>query len=210
MGNKLSLAKREKRERSSSRSSLFKGERRDGASQASTDLSHGPSASRDVVGSARQEPPEQAPLTPNVQLVTDWCNAFEEHDLELVKKLTKDDCTFDFAETEMTMLVGDFIATIAMLYSSFPDLHFTWSSIEAYGCGRVIVKNYKGRGHHTGAPFGFEPFDPIAAKGTFVEDEPIELDLLIQDGKVAHCVTKAFGALVGPPGYYIKLGGVLF
>lgn len=212
MGNKLSLAKkREKKESSSSMPRLFKG-KRDGASQASTEISHGSSSdTKDVIHLVRHEPVEQqAPMTPNVQLITDWVNAFDEHNLEKVKERTKEDCTVDFAESEMNMLASDFFAATAMLYASFPDLHFTWSSIEACGPDRVIVKTYQASGHHTGAPFGFEPFDPIAPKGTFVEDEPMELNLLIQDGKVAHCITKAFGALVGPPGYYVKLGGVLF
>ena len=72
------------------------------------------------------------------------------------------------------------------------------------------MEDYYGKGTHTGEPFAFGPYPPLPPKGVQVQDEPIQLTLTVTQGKIAKCEVVAHGNQVGPPGFYSKLGGILF
>jgi hypothetical protein len=83
-----------------------------------------------------------------------------------------------------------------------------WDSIEEIAPGKVKVTNFVGRGTHTGAPYGFGPFPPIPATGIVVEEDPCHLYISVKNGKMTKFVIDTYcGDLVGPPGYYQKIGG---
>ena len=89
-----------------------------------------------------------------------------------------------------------------------------WDSVkEVRGKPNLVhVKNYYGRGTHTGKPFAFGPYPPIEPKGVVVQDEPIQLYLTIDEetSRIIHCDVQANGNMCGPPGFYTQIGGIIF
>jgi hypothetical protein len=65
------------------------------------------------------------------------------------------------------------------------------------------MENYVGGGHHNG-PYSFGNEAVLYPSGAYVEDEPIELTLYIEHGKVKRMVADSKGGIVGPPGFYFK------
>ena len=136
-----------------------------------------------------------------------------------MKKLTADHCDFLFVDSDCEMPAYEFYTAVKETTESFPDLHFHWKSMSIKGINGpeskhpgtvVVIKNYYGIGTHTGKPYGFGPYPPIAATGKRIRDQKIEFTFVVRDGKISHAIIDAFGQVVGPPGFYTKLGGLIF
>ena len=137
-----------------------------------------------------------------------WCEATSYHRGDIVRKFTRNDavCVFKGGETAMSFPV--FIATCEALWASFPDNKVSWESVKEIRPGVVLIKDYRAAGTHTGAPYSFGPYKPIPATGKYVEEDPCQLTLHIKKGKVSKFqIDVRDGDLVGPPGYYQKIGG---
>ena len=156
--------------------------------------------------------PETAPEA--LKVVREWVRHKDEHNLDKMRELTADKCFFTFVDSETEMPAREFFGSVGETYASFPDLHFFWRVMEVKdmqaGVTTVVVKDYHGIGKHTGTPYGFGPFPPIDPTGTVVKDENIEFTFTVKEGKITDATIDAFGGLVGPPGFYTKIGGVLF
>ena len=85
----------------------------------------------------------------------------------------------------------------------------SWEATRSIGdVDIVVIKDYYGIGRHTGVSYGFSPFEAIDATGT-VKDKNIEFTFLVQNGKSIIATIDACGKIVGPPGFYTKIGGLI-
>ena len=82
---------------------------------------------------------------------------------------------------------------------------------------KIVVQDYYGIGKHTGDPYFFGPYEPIEAKGIEVRDEDIEFTFTLTRNKsstssykISDAKIDAHGKVVGPPGFYTKIGGLIF
>jgi hypothetical protein len=149
--------------------------------------------------------------TKNTRFVKErWCDAMNRKDVAAIRKFANANSVCCYKGAETGMLLPDFLEAVIMIFESFPDNKMIWDSIEEISPGVVVVTNFQGKGTHTGKPFSFGPFPPIAATGIRVEEDPCHLTINIENNKMTLFVIDTYcGDLVGPPGYYNKIGGVL-
>jgi hypothetical protein len=150
--------------------------------------------------------------------VREWIRHKDAHDVEKMAELTADNCCFTFIDSETEMPAREFYQAMKDIYASFPDLHFFWRSMKVQGTNSstsrnpgtvVVIKDYYGIGKHTGAPYFFGPYPPVETSYLTVQDAIIELTFTVRDGKIANVTIYAFGEVVGPPGFYTKIGGLI-
>jgi hypothetical protein len=114
-----------------------------------------------------------------------------------------------FVDSDSEMLGEEFFEEVARIRRSFPDLRFTWSKFKEVSPGVVTTSFLQAEGTHIGAPYGFGPYPPIAARGVKVKDPPIKGTVTIKDGKVVKWFVDGHGQMCGPPLFYTKIGGIL-
>ena len=155
--------------------------------------------------------PKDAPE--DLRVVREWIHRKNMHDVDGMKELTHPNCDFCFVDSESEMPAREFYEVKKLIYGSFPDLHFFWKSMKIGGTNSfgtdIVIEDYYGIGTHTGRPFGFGPYDPIPPTGLTVQDEYIEFTITVKDGKITRATIDAFGQMVGPPGFYTKIGGLI-
>ncbi|KAL7565495.1 hypothetical protein ACA910_012233 [Epithemia clementina (nom. ined.)] len=134
---------------------------------------------------------------------------FRKHDVDAALAMTMDGFMINWIDSGMDMLGKDFHESTKIAFASMPDFKFHYSSITSIDEERVVISNLYAYGTHTGAPFSFGPYPPLEAKGAKFQDAPIELTATFRNGKIAHSVCDAKGEMVGPPGMYEQLGGIL-
>jgi hypothetical protein len=149
--------------------------------------------------------------TKNARFVKEkFCEAMNRQDVTTIRKFAGADsiCCYKGAETGMQL--PHFLEAVIMIFECFPDNVMVWDSIEETSPGVVVVTNFQGKGTHTGKPFSFGQFPPIAATGIRVEEDPCHLTINVEKNKMTMFVIDTYcGDLVGPPGYYHKIGGNL-
>ena len=147
----------------------------------------------------------------NVELVrSKWCEAMNRQDVATIRKFASPDSICMYKGATAGMKLPEFLEAVIMIFDSFPDNKMVWDSIEEVQPGEVVVKNFQGRGTHTGKPFGFGPFRALPAKGVVVAEDPCHLTITVVKGKMVKFVIDTYcGDLVGPPGYYQKIGGIM-
>jgi len=164
--------------------------------------------------------PSNAPA--ELRVVREWVKLKDRHDSKGMMELTDmDNCVFTFVDSEASMLAEEFYGAMNDICESFPDLHFFWESMKVVdndcqdskfleGTAKVLITNYYGVGTHTGKPYHFGPYPPVEPQGAVVRDENIQVSLWIQGGtSIVRVDIHAFGKLVGPPGFYTKIGGLI-
>ena len=160
--------------------------------------------------------PKNAPEA--LRVVREWIQYKDEHNMEKMKELIHEKCFFTFSDSETEMPSREFIEACSDCFDSFPDLHFFWKSMKIQGINSntsrypgtvVVIKDYYGIGKHTGTPYSFGPYPPVEPTGTTVRDENIEFTFTVRDGKIVNATIYAFGEVVGPPGFYTKVGGMI-
>ncbi|KAL7580567.1 hypothetical protein ACA910_003689 [Epithemia clementina (nom. ined.)] len=157
----------------------------------------------------RQAADSIALTLPNEKAVFAWVRAIERHDIDAVIAMTDNNCQFNFVDSGMEMLATHFYESLSIVFASLPDMRFHYKTIKSIDDNRVLVDKFFGYGTHTGAPYSFGPYPPIEAKGAKFRDPPVEMTLTIKDGKITHFVCDAKGTVVGPPGIYEQLGGII-
>ena len=153
--------------------------------------------------------------SPELRVVREWIRCKDQQDVDKMKELTADDCFFTFVDSETEMPAREFFGAMQDIYASFPDLHFFWESMSIKGQDKdgsvlVAIQDYYGIGKHTGAPYFFGPYPPVPTSNKTVRDENIEFTFTVKNGKITNATIDAFGMVVGPPGFYTKIGGVVF
>jgi ketosteroid isomerase-like protein len=153
-----------------------------------------------------------------LKVIRDFIRHKDEHNLEKMRELTAEDCLFTFINAETEMPAREFYEAMKDIYASFPNLHFFWKSMKIKGVQGpesrhpgtvVVIEDYYGLGKHTGKPYFFGPYPPVDPAGMEVRDDDIEFTITVQDGKITNATIDAFGKMVGPPGFYSKIGGVI-
>jgi hypothetical protein len=150
--------------------------------------------------------------TKNVRFVKEkFCEAMNRQDVATIRKFASPGSIFCYKGAETGMLLRDFLEAVIKIFESFPDNVMVWDSIEETSPGVVVVTNFQGKGTHTGKPFSFGQFPSIAATGIKVEEDPCHLTITVEHNKkMSMFVVDTYcGDLVGPPGYYNKIGGDL-
>ena len=167
----------------------------------------------------RKDAPVPAECPLDLKTVSDFIGFMNEHNLEEMKKLTSDKCDFWFIDSECEMPAREFYVTQHDLNQSFPDLHYHWKSMSIKGVNGpaskhpgtvVVVKRFFGVGAHTGKPYGFGPYPLVETTGKKCWDSNMDCTFVVQDGKICHVMVDAFGEVVGPPGFYTQIGGMIF
>lgn len=163
----------------------------------------------------RQNEPIPDDARSEIKLIRQFLYDKDARNFDGMEAVTDDSCTFYFIDADTDMLPRHFYESVSGTFDSFPNLHFFWRYMKISGvdpetgCTIVKVKDYYGEGRHTGTPYTFEPFPDIPATGINVRDANIELQFLVKNDKVAKMIIDADGQLVGPPGFYTKIGGVI-
>lgn len=97
-----------------------------------------------------------------------------------------------------------------LVYISFPDACVGFDEIKQVDKGVVRVINNAVRGTHTGPPYAFGLFPPIPTSGLSVYEDPCDLIMHISNGKIVEVeLDMTSGRLVGPLGFYVRIGGRL-
>lgn len=143
-------------------------------------------------------------------VVDAWTRLWAVQDIEGAKALATADCPVHFVHAEADMLFSDFCDNMTDLIKSFPDYTFTWGDIVEKEPGVVHLYDCRSKITHTAAPCSFGGYEPIEAKGTVVEDHIPHIKYHIKDGKVAKMDLHAEGKVVGLPGVYLAIGGMIF
>jgi predicted ester cyclase len=147
--------------------------------------------------------------TKNARLIEEkFCEPMTRQDVAAIRKISGPNSTCCFKGAETGMLLDEFLEAVILMFASFPDNKFEWDSVEEISPGVVFVTNFHGSGTHTGKPFSFGQFPPIAATGIRVEEDPCNVTYTIAHNKITKILIDVIsGDLVGPPGYYHKIGG---
>ena len=155
--------------------------------------------------------PEDAPE--ELKALREFIRYKDTHNFEKMIELTDERCFCNFVDSETEMPAYEFIAAFKDKCTSFPDLRFYWKSMKIHERSSdgvaIIIEDYYGIGTHTGPAYGFGPYEPVPTTGITVRDEPIEVTFTVKDGKITNAVVDAFGKIVGPPGFYTKIGGLI-
>ena len=155
--------------------------------------------------------PEGAPE--ELKVVREWIHKKNMHDVDGMAEMCHPDTNFCFVDSETFITLQEWNEIKKLIYGSFPDLHFFWKCIRVAGTSQwgvdIVLEDYYGIGTHTGKPFGFGPYEPIPPTGLTVQDEYIEFTISVKDGKISRACIDAFGQMVGPPGFYTKIGGMI-
>ena len=132
-----------------------------------------------------------------------------------MERLTDENCVFNFVDAEAEMRARDFHEAMEDTFASFPNIHFFWKYMRITGIDPktqstiVEVGDYFGVGKHEGKPYAFGPYEAIPATGITIRDKKILFTFFVKDGKIRKATVDAFGDIVGPPGFYTKIGGVI-
>eukprot|EP00523_Entomoneis_sp_CCMP467_P010116 CAMPEP_0168729800 /NCGR_PEP_ID=MMETSP0724-20121128/6401_1 /TAXON_ID=265536 /ORGANISM="Amphiprora sp., Strain CCMP467" /LENGTH=261 /DNA_ID=CAMNT_0008776717 /DNA_START=81 /DNA_END=869 /DNA_ORIENTATION=+ len=168
-----------------------------------------------VVSIAMNDPvPDDAPEA--LRLVREFIRYKDTHDISKMKEyLNMDRCDVMFHDSDTEFPVHEYLEACKNVFDSFPDMHYYWKKMSVLkpepDVGTwVVVEDYYGIGTHTGAPFSFGPYEPIPATAIKAKDDFIEHGFLVNhDGLISKSYVKAFGKIVGPPGFYQKIGGLI-
>ena len=145
-----------------------------------------------------------------IRVIKEWTVRWAAQDLKGAQALASPDCSIYFKDAEADMLFSDFVDNMGSLMESFPDYTFTWGDIIETEPGEVHLYDYQSTLTHTGKPYSFGGYDPIEAKGTVVKDHIPHIIYKVQGGIVTNMEILAEGKIVGLPGIYLAIGGVIF
>jgi hypothetical protein len=137
-----------------------------------------------------------------------WCRAILNREMDKARSVVAPDCIWNFKDAEASLKFSEMMEACLLIAASFPDLKVYWDAVQEIAPNVVMVKSFRGTGTHTGAPFFFGPFPPISATGIYVEEDPCHMTFTIRNGKYINVEADCYsGDLVGPPGFYHKIGG---
>jgi hypothetical protein len=149
-----------------------------------------------------------------IKVVQEWAKLFNADQFEQSKHYTTDNCLFQFGEPKTTNLALEFNweewkEMLHNVANSFPDFKFRYTHVRHVN-GVIILQGWRFSGTHTKAPFGFGPFEPIPAKGKYLENDPEESYFYFQPNKHEHFSKVSIytmGDMTGPQGLYTQIGG---
>ncbi len=122
-----------------------------------------------------------------------------------------EDCEVSFKDQELGL--AGFGEEAVKIWKAFPDFHLTCPhgfQVEKDDKGQLycITRKCVPNGHHTGAPYGFGPYEPIPPTNKYVKNAPETFHMYVNgDGKVYRVVIYAEGEMTGPAGIYQQIGG---
>ena len=142
----------------------------------------------------------------NVRLGKEFLDAMNKHDMERLTNLFHPDASVEMVEG--TKMDGTtFLNSLQDIYYSFPDFAVTLPPAELQKDGSVIFRGIVGSGTHTGAPYGFGPFEPIPAAGKKFRNDEESIQIHFRESKIVRYVFLSIGMYSGPHGVYTQLGG---
>lgn len=109
------------------------------------------------------------------------------------------------------MLADEFFDETDGLVKAFPDFELSIADedITETKPGVVVVEKAVAQGTHTGSPYGFGPYPPIAATGIRCKNDPERLEFHFdEEGKITKMVVTPSGMKTGPQGFYESIGGI--
>ena len=143
--------------------------------------------------------------------VEGFIEALNRVDVPRMRQLFEVDAEVIFEDTFMS--VAEYFEEMLRLYPAFPDLSFTWQSVQAMGDDddQAILKGLRAQGTHT-RPYGFGPYPEIEATHVVCKNDPEDVIVWVNptNGKIRKAVFVPKGELTGPPGFYTQIGGLIF
>jgi hypothetical protein len=116
-------------------------------------------------------PPVQRTLTPNEKVAVATIDRLNAH--ESIVSLFHPKSAVFFPDAKMT--VQGYQQEQDIVNRSFPDfrLNYDMDCLQEQADGvTVTVRNVRGQGTHSGAPYSFGPFPPIPARGVVCQNDP--------------------------------------
>ena len=108
------------------------------------------------------------------------------------------------------MVPSDMAEEIEKSAKSFPDAHFDFLETKVLD-SKTLVLRVQYKGTHTGAPYGFGPYEAVPAKGVSVKNDPERVTLTFADnGLLLSGRVEPEGKLTGWHGVYEQIGGIIF
>lgn len=150
--------------------------------------------------------------TENCRLVQkNWYDALNRRNIRAVRKFVARDAQVFYLGTEIVVPLHVAIDGCVKICESFPDSCIWFDEIEEIENGIVKVSHSQSRGRHTGAPYAYGAFPPVPTSGLSIEEDPFDLLIHLSRGKVTKMeVDRKNGPFVGPPGFYMRIGGKVF
>ena len=166
---------------------------------------------------SKSSPPEAAPVagTANkddehdahfVDVAKKFFNSITAGDVGGMKQWCHEQCVMHFLDIEM--VPADMAEEVMKAYAAFPDAYFDFLEESLVEPNMVKLK-LRWTGTHTGAPYGFGPYEPVPAKGTRVVNDPERVTLTFQDGLIRKCHVVPDGPNTGWHGVYQAIGGLI-
>lgn len=151
------------------------------------------------------------PPTKNESIIIEWSKRWSNQEMKGARAMTTPDCKIHFVDAEADMLFSDFCDNMDALIASFPDYTYTWGEVVEKEPGVVHLFDYDSTITHTGAPYSFGGYEPIEAKGTVVHDHIPHIIIKVnEEGIIYSMELNAEGKVVGLPGIYLAIGGIIF
>jgi len=166
-----------------------------------------------LVAKPEMAKPVKKTTTRNERLIEKhWCKPLigPKHDIDAIIRFCAPASLCFFKGADSGFPLGGFVESCRDYQRAFPDATVSWDSITEIEPGVIFIKNFKGKGTHTGGPFSYASLPPIDVTGIHVEEDPCQLTIHVKRGKMTKMIIDIKeGDLVGPPGYYFKIGGKL-
>ena len=176
------------------------------SSKDKTDSKKKPAKRQNSNVSAQGE--EYSKLLAAVQKFMDFANA---RDADRMLSIAADNCRVLFREQDLSF--EEYLDEARKIFVAFPDFQVKYKSIkvekdQSTGAVCCVVRGCIPQGKHTGAPYGFGPYDPIPATGKYVKnaEETFYFDVN-SEGKLTRLFIVADGEMTGPAGLYMQIGG---
>lgn len=116
----------------------------------------------------------------------------------------------DVVFTDAHMTIEEYTEEMKRACQAFPDLSFTWQSVEAIGTDQAVVRGLRAQGTHKG-PYGFGPYPTIEPTHIVCKNDPEEVTVWVSPhGQIRKALFVPKGQLTGPPGFYTQIGGIIF
>ena len=144
-----------------------------------------------------------------IKIAKTFYDAIADADMTKLESVTHKDCRMLFPDMEI--IPANIAEETIKLAKAFPDSHFVYEKVYLKEPNVVYMKIHWA-GTHTGAPYGFGPYDEIPVTGKFVVNDPEIIHVYFsEDNKqIIKIIVEPTGPNTGFHGVYNFIGGLIF
>lgn len=145
-----------------------------------------------------------------IKVAKSFMAAIIDEKADLLNSLCNPGYEIHFVDLGGVSTLSELIGVVKMIRNSFPDLVIATGEYEVKPGREVHMGFHQVFGTHTGVPFSFGPFPPIAATGILCANDPESFIFKFDTkNRVKLVYIRGSGNFSGPPGLYMQIGGKL-